>query len=147
MKPAALWAHLLAAALLAAGTTRAAAQLPDVQSAAGIEYLSGGIGLDESQAILGASRNWPLTLEFSQTASPRAHYVADVDVSIHEPSGRSLLGTTADGPYLLVRLAPGRYTINATLGGKTLTRTVTLRAGAPARLSFQWPADVATQRY
>ena len=55
----------LAAAMLAAGLllgSAAQAQtdsaLPPVQKSGAVEYLSGGIGLDESTAIKSASRQW-----------------------------------------------------------------------------------------
>ena len=51
----------LCAGLLLGGVARAQADsaLPAVQKSGAVEYLSGGIGLDESTAIQSASRHWP----------------------------------------------------------------------------------------
>jgi hypothetical protein len=51
--------------LLLGGALAQAAALPAVHTAGHVQYLSGGIGKDESQAIENASKHWPLTLEFA----------------------------------------------------------------------------------
>jgi hypothetical protein len=43
------------------------------------------------------------------------------------------------GPFLLARLAPGAYKIDASLGGRTLHREVQVQANHPASVLFLWP--------
>ena len=137
----------LAAAMLAAGLLLgrvAQAQgdtaLPPVQKSGSVEYLSGGIGLDESTAIKSASRHWPLSLVFSVQAAGKAEFAADVKLTIRDAKGAPVLDTTASGPFLLAKLAPGSYSLRATLAGNTLARKVQVKAGSSARVELVWPA-------
>jgi hypothetical protein len=133
---------LLLATMLYSGTALAQsdAGLPAVQTSGTVQYLSGGIGLDESTAIKSASAAWPLTLEFSVAAPERALFASGVKVEIRDGKGVVLLGTTAAGPYLLAKLAPGAYRIEATLDGKALQRQVQIKTGQPQRVALVWPA-------
>lgn len=146
MKPLTRKAALIAAlGLLAAssGYTQAMTGLPPVHKDGAVEYLSGGIGKDESMVVEKASHHWPLTLAFVQKGQQRAEYTADVAVLVRDAQGHTALQTKVDGPYLLARLAPGHYTVEATLANKTLHRKVDIKAGHMARETFVWPADKA----
>ena len=133
---------VLSAGLLLGGVAQAQADsaLPAVQKSGAVEYLSGGIGLDESTAIQSASRHWPLSLVFSVQAAPRAEYASDVKLEIRDAKGAVQLETTASGPFLLARLAPGSYSLRATLAGNTLARKVQVKAGSSARVELVWAA-------
>ena len=119
-----------------------ATNLPAVHKSGQAEYLSGGIGKDESTAIQAASRNWPLTLEFAEKDGRHADFVADVNVVVRGAAGHPALQAEATGPFMLAKLPPGRYTIEATLAGKTLHEHVIVKRGEPARATFIWPAGV-----
>lgn len=125
------------------GYTQAMADLPPVHKDGAVEYLSGGIGKEEAMVVEKASHHWPLTLAFAQKGQQRAEYTADVAVLVRDAQGHTALQTKADGPYLLARLAPGHYTVEATLANKTLHRKVDIKAGHMAREMFVWPADKA----
>jgi hypothetical protein len=135
---------LLAAALALAGASAFA--LPDVHSAGNVEYMSGGIGSDESTAMLEQSHQWPLTLQFAAQTSGHADWMADVDVSVTDAQGRSVLHATSDGPLMLVRLAPGNYTVRASANGKVIERHVRVAAGHPAKAVFVWQGAGAAER-
>ena len=119
---------------------QAEGSLPEVQKSGAVEYLTGGVGLDESTAIKSASGQWPLSLVFSVQADGRAQFASDVKLEIHDAKGVLALDVTATGPYLLARLAPGSYNLRATLAGKTLERKVQVKKGASARVELVWPA-------
>lgn len=136
--------RILAALILGAGlATPAFAQqndLPAVHKAGNIEYLSGGVGSSELAAVKKAAPQWPLVMEFAaKDDTGVAAYVADVKVVISDADKHPILTAKADGPFMLVRLAPGRYSIEATQEGKTLTRQVTVKADHPAKLVIIWP--------
>lgn len=133
---------LLLTSMLYCGAAMAQVEagLPAVQTSGAVQYLSGGIGLDESTAIKSASASWPLTLEFSVAAPERALFASGVKVEIRDGKGALLLETTATGPYLLAKLAPGAYRIQATLDGKALQRQVQIKARQPQRVALVWPA-------
>src|ERR1700754_3809296 len=127
-------AAIAAAALMSAGgLAQAATALPPVQTSGPVEYLSGGIGQGEAQAIEQASRHWPLTLEFAEHRPPRDEYVADVDTVVRDQAGRTVLDIVSDGPFVLAKLPPGSYSIAATMDGKTLHETVVVKQGEPAK--------------
>jgi len=135
-------AALFLVASLAAGIVHAQndSALPRIHKSGTVEYLSGGIGLDESTAIKNASRQWPLSLVFSVQAAGRAQFASDVKLEVRDAKGAVVLQTTASGPYLLARLAPGSYSLHASLAGKTLERKVEIKAGSSARVELVWPA-------
>lgn len=115
--------------------------LPPVQTQGQMEYLTGGVGKDESDAIQQAARSWPLTLELSQaTGGARAEYISDVQVRIKDKSGNTVLDTNAEGPYLLVKLAPGKYGVDATYESKTIHRDITVQREQNRKLTLMWPA-------
>ena len=117
-----------------------AGALPAVHKSGQVEYLSGGIGGDEAKAIESASRQWPLTLEFAVKDKQKAEFVADVKVMLRDAEGHTALKAIADGPFLLARVQPGRYTVDVTFAGKTLHDKVFVKAGQPAKRLVEWPA-------
>jgi len=127
----------LASAVLAAGG------LPPLQTFGSVNYITGGIGLDESTAIKSAEKDFSLSLLFAQTK--RGEYLSDVKVSIKDKAGKTVLETQSDGPMLLARLPAGAYTVSADYGGKTLVRSVRVEAKGVARAGFLWqPTAKAT---
>lgn len=134
-------------ALMAGGTlAQAENDLPAIHHSGSVEYLSGGIGQSESTAIHDASRHWPLTLEFAIEDKPHADYAANVHVMVRDAHGHTALKTTAGGPFLLAKLAPGDYAVSATLDGKTLHEKVLVKGHEPAKAVFVWPAGTDETR-
>lgn len=123
---------MLAAFALAAGSSafaEAAPVLPMEQHAGSVSYLSGGIGQEESEAIKRAAANYPLEVVLVEKSSQgTATYLADVSVEIRDDKGRIVLDTHA-GPFLLARIAPGKYSITATFTGVTKRREYVSRRG------------------
>jgi hypothetical protein len=112
----------------------------------GVAYASGGIGSDESAMMRSASRDWPATFEFAVRDGKRNDFVADVLVSVRDAAGKPVLDNVlAKGPFMLTRLDPGRYQVQATLGGRTLTQRIEVQKGSPARTVFVWPAGTDTR--
>ncbi len=77
-----------------------------------IDYLSGGIGSDEAEAMKAAAANYPLTVELAVAGPERDPYIADARVEIRDLKGNPVLNTTTEGPILLVRLPSGTYTLD-----------------------------------
>ncbi|WP_010090822.1 carboxypeptidase-like regulatory domain-containing protein [Burkholderia ubonensis] len=133
----------IAAALavgVAAGATGAYAQsdgLPAARHQGDVTFVSGGIGQDESTAFQRNEAAWPLALRFTGAGG---EFLADVQVRIADANGAEVLKTDAHGPYMLVKLPPGRYTVQASYQGKDETRSVTVTAKGGARQAFTWPA-------
>jgi len=58
-------------------------------------------------------------------------------------NGYQVLDVMADAPHLLARLAPGSYTVEATLDGLTLIQPLTVVNGRSTRANFVWPSNLA----
>lgn len=136
----------LIALITSAALAQADAPLPPVRTSGPIEYLSGGIGADESAVMRKASGQWPLALEFAIQDRQRADFAADVKVRIRDARGNEVLQATSEGPFLLARLAPGSYAVEATLAGQTLQRKVDVKAGQSSREVFLWAAGADKTR-
>jgi len=134
------------AMLLGAAFAQAPAALPTVHKSGQVEYLSGGIGVDKAKAIDRISQQWPLTLEFAVKDKMKTDFVADVNVMVSDAKGHTALKAIANGPFLLARLQPGRYTVDATFAGKTLHEKELVKAGQPAKRSFEWPDGTGESR-
>lgn len=132
----------LAAALSGAVFAACAqASLPEVQRSGDVEYVTGGVGLDESTALKAAARQWPLALQFAVTGGGSAQYASDIGVVMRGADGRTVLEAVSGGPFLLVRVPPGRYAVEATRNGQTQRRQLTVRQGASTGAMFGWRVD------
>lgn len=125
-----LSAAVLCAALLSA--TGAHAQHPALQKAGDLQYVCGGIGIDESTAMRAAMKDYPLSLLF---ATQSGDYLAKIQVVIEGEKGAQVGQFEAQGPVCLVRLDAGRYTVKAGAeGGKTIEHSVEVApAGKPGK--------------
>lgn len=123
---------------LAGVLSTAQAAMPPVKHQGSVEYVSGGIGIDESESMKAAAKDYPLALTFAAQRDGKADYVASVGVLIKDAQGKEVLKATAEGPYMLVKLPAGAYKISATYEGKTQEREVTVQGASTARPVFEW---------
>ena len=73
-----------------------------------VEYISGGVGSDERQALEQGSAGYNLRVEM---AEPSGKFQGGGKVKIRDAAGRTMLDTSTKGPLLYAKLPPGRYTI------------------------------------
>lgn len=110
----------------------AMAQTPELQTAGSVQYRCGGIGVDESQAMRSAMKDYPLALLF---AAPGGDYLADISVQL---TGASESSFTAGGPVCLLKLPEGRYTVKATTkDGRNKSQSVEVGKGSKS-LDFRF---------
>ena len=109
---------LLACALVVAAPV-VRADLPAAQSQGAVSWVSGGIGEGAAADFKAAQSQYALSIEMSRRALPKNEYVSDAEVKIVDAKGAAVLQTKADGPFMLVKLPPGSYRVEATLDGKT----------------------------
>jgi hypothetical protein len=133
---AAIAASSLALSLNAFATP--ASHLPPMHRQGEVSYLSGGVGLSESDAIKHVAKAYPLELEFVLKAKPKAEYVANVKVQIKNAHDKTMLKTTANGPFLLAKLPTGKYTISAKREGMVKHVQVEIAANGHRRVVFEW---------
>ena len=129
---------LAAAALCAAPYAVAQPEdaLPEVHSVAGVKYIDGGIGKDESAAMLREAKSFPLSLVFS--GGKTNHYLADIDIRVRDAGGKTVLQTNSEGPIILIDLPAGKYIVDAVYRDKTLTQSVELTTKRATRRDFHW---------
>jgi hypothetical protein len=65
-------------------------------------------------------------------------YAADVPVTITDSKGTTVLKTTTNGPFLLVKLPAGEYKISSTYNGREQTHNASVKGPGSARLVFEW---------
>ncbi|HEY2607123.1 carboxypeptidase-like regulatory domain-containing protein [Paraburkholderia sp. RL18-103-BIB-C] len=109
--------------------------LPQIQQQGDVSFVSGGVGLDESKALQSAQSQWPLSLRFT---GPSSEFLADVRVRVVDAHNSEVLNTTSRGPYMLVKVRPGRYTVHAQYKDQEQTKAVTVPAKGTARSAFYW---------
>ncbi|AXE93463.1 carboxypeptidase regulatory-like domain-containing protein [Paraburkholderia sp. DD10] len=109
--------------------------LPQVQQQGDVSFVSGGVGLDESKALQAAQSQWPLSLRFT---GPTAEFLADVHVRVVDAHNGEVLNATSRGPYMLIKLRPGRYTVHAQYKDRDQSKAVTVPAKGSAKAAFYW---------
>jgi hypothetical protein len=125
-------------AFATATATAAEYLLPGLKTENGITYMSGGIGQAEANAMRKEAKHYPLSMVFS--ANKDNEYLADVHVTIKDKAGNEVLSTISEGPVILLKLPPGRYSIEAEVEGKALHRTVQVQANDERQIAFHWPS-------
>lgn len=109
--------------------------MPQIQQQGDVSFVSGGVGQDESKALQRAGHEWPLALRFTGRGG---EFLADVRVKITDAHGANVLDATSRGPYMLVKVPPGRYTVHVSHAGVAKTSAVTVGSNGSARASFNW---------
>lgn len=131
----------IVATLFLTGSALAAdeAALPAAKQAGDVTYVSGGVGLDESNAMKAQAGKYALSVLFAaHMGGKRDVYTSPAQVTITKSDNTQVLDIKPDGPYLLVNLPAGKYRINATDGQRSRTQAVTISAGAHKHLVFAW---------
>jgi hypothetical protein len=113
--------------------------IPETKVAQGIEYISGGIGSEESDALLALGKKWPLVLEFSQDHPQRPLWVADVTVKIIDQKKMLVFEALCEGPIILLKINPGKYDAEYSFEGKVLKRSLVVEEGKFQKQSVVWP--------
>jgi hypothetical protein len=107
------------------------------QTGGKVDYVSGGISLDERAGL--AARGKEFNLKVVTAAERSGAYLADVRMKVIDTrDAKVLVETTMQGPWLLAQLPPGKYLLEATYEGKTLTRTIAIPGAGQREAYFYW---------
>lgn len=137
--------HRLAAIVMLAGTLAVPALAQDTapiidltpRQYNAISVVNGGANADEADAIKRMARQYPLRIVISGRGG--SYYVAQ---SMKVFNGGRLVAEIPDaGPWVLMDLAPGRYTLEGQFEGLTQRRDVTV-TGSGTTLSWVLPSFV-----
>jgi hypothetical protein len=126
---------------LALAASAMAAGLPPERQAGGVSYVSGGVSADEAEAFKAMRNNYPLAIELVQQVGGHNQFTADAKVRVMDHSGHVVLETRAEGPFMLVRLPPGRYRVEATFKGVTTEVPATVNIGGHAQATLSFPGS------
>ncbi len=127
-----------AAALLALAAFSAHA-MTDGRTGQDRPFMSGGVSQSEL-ADLRAQQPF-FSVSLLTAAKGSGAHLAGVKVRITDATGKPVLETEMDGPYLLVDLLPGKYALEAVNEGETQKRTLNVRQGAGQRVVLYFKSD------
>ena len=101
----------------------------------GIPYVSGGIGMDEREAMSAIASEYNLKIVF---ALKEGNYLAGASVLIKDAQGKTVLDTVSDGPWFYAKLPAGQYAVTATMIKKANTGNVQIKPAGQSVLHFYW---------
>ena len=101
----------------------------------GIPYASGGVGVEERAKLENLAKNDNLELSF---ALLNKEYLGGANIVIKNDKGDEVLKATSDGPLFFTKLPDGKYTVEATARGKTMTQVAQITDKGQSRLYFAW---------
>ena len=115
---------------LALGAVGSAVAMPQSFNYHGTPLLTGGVSEEERDAMRRELGPYNVWLAFVERDT--GNYVAGVKVSVIDAQGTAVVDAVSDGPWLLARVPPGRYTVRTsdgqeqaiTAGGSTHAMTI-----------------------
>ncbi len=114
------------------------AQVPDTQYSDSLAYITGGVGDEETAAILSEAKQWPLMLQLSQIESGRGIWIFGAKIKIVNSKQKIIFDAQANGPYMLVNIDPGEYVLLANYQGVEQKRALMVRAGQAQKMTIFW---------
>ena len=140
VKCAALSAALACAAVVARADD--VLPLPPPKQSGDVTYTSGGVPDEQLPAVKQARANYPLVIELFEKNGQKNQYTSYAQVRLIDANGNVVLDDKSEGPFFLVKPAPGTYKVEATFNGRTLEqRGVTVGASGSKRVVFVFPAS------
>ena len=108
------------------------------QTASGIAYITGGVTIDERQEMMAQRNNYSLLLK---VAAKSGKYLGDSVVKITDQDGATVFECTTDGPWLLVDLPVGRYTVSATGLNITQSQKILISKKTRREITMYWNVE------
>ena len=101
---------------------------PIVQNSAdgSVKFVSGGTGASEKAWFNTNARDFNLKVSYNDNTG---HNLAGVNATLTDSKGAQVLSTMTEGPFLLVKAAPGTYTLTSNYEGASQSKKVTLGKG------------------
>jgi hypothetical protein len=132
-------ALMVMAIILPLATTGAFAaeymEMFEVEKVNQIEYVSGGVGKGERDALQKMEKNFDVKFVF---ALDDGNYLSKVVTVIEDSGGKELLHTVSNGPWLYAKLPGGAYTVSAVHEDEKMTRKVKVDNGGLQVVRFTW---------
>jgi len=100
-----------------------------------LTHASGGVGLDERDALRAISSGYNPHMTFAQR---EGNFLSDVHVAIQNAKGVTVLETVPQGPWLFTKLPPEKYTVIAEIQDKAQQRVTHVPTMGHAEVYFYW---------
>lgn len=132
----------LAAALLLATAIAAQAEPVRSRTGQGIAYAMGGVSIEELQDLERHKDRYSLWVTLAAKGS--GAHLADVQIRITDARKQLVFNELVPGPWLMIDLPPGRYTVEAARRGQPQTRSTQIHPNDRHQLFFYF--DVPVER-
>lgn len=77
-------------------------------------------------------------LELSQLENGRGVWIFGAQIKITNDQKKVIFDAISEGPYILINLEPGTYSIEATYQGVVQKQSVAVKVGQNQKLSIFW---------
>lgn len=124
--------------VLFSALTVQAQPLPKVKTFVDVEYVTGGISIEEEQALAEIAKDFTLKVV---TALRCGDYLNKINLLILDDAGGIVLEAVTDGPILYANLPDGKYTVVASAFGEQYKKRITAKTGRQKQLVFYWPVE------
>jgi len=109
-----------------------------------LNYLNGGIGREEVEAMRLQAKHFSLQILFSQ--GKHGTLLTDVGVHIADGKGNPVFRKKSVGPMLYVDLPAGEYKVTGVYQGHKQAHKISIvKGGKSQRLILNWAADAAEE--
>jgi len=109
-----------------------------------VTWISGGVSKDEAKAMRKIASRYNVRLVMAVARKPSAAFLGAVPVKVSDAKGRTVLGVKTDGPFLFLKLPPGRYTVSAKVAGHVLSKSLRAKDRGSLEIALIWPESVRT---
>jgi hypothetical protein len=133
----------VAAALALAAVLAPAGALVRGTTDSGLAFVSGGIGSEDMAALDQERGRYDLAILTAAKGS--GAFLSDIHVRITDAHDVQVLDTVMDGPWLLVDLPAGHYTIAASLADQVQKSTLSLLANGHHQATFYFDTHDAVE--
>jgi hypothetical protein len=107
--------------------------LPEVQHAGDIAYISGGIGDEERAALRAVQKDYNLHV---LSAGVKGGYVGDAHMVISDSHGQEVIHAIV-GPLFYAKLPPGHYVVTEERHEKSKKQSIVI-ADKTVSITFRW---------
>jgi len=101
------------------------------QNIDGVSFITGGVGLGERTQLKDLFDEYTCRIEL---ANEQGEYLAKADIVIRDSEGNRVLKTGTAGPWLLVDLSPGKYSLDVNRDGREKSFDLVIEKGKRKRL-------------
>ncbi|MDE1902206.1 MAG: hypothetical protein KGI37_11315 [Alphaproteobacteria bacterium] len=129
------FAAVVTATMMGAAPARADGWMPQPYHTNGITYISGGIGIDEENAIKAQAGNYNLKIT---DADKQGQFTGGTNLVIRSNGGQDVIKVDNAGPMFDAQLPPGRYTVKASNGAQQEIRHIKISEDKPVDMHLIW---------